>query len=614
MNSNNGNQTMRLWNILILTAVLSASGLSQSIGYSSIEQQYEELGRIFDLSGTNLSKPIPVSAGPAASADKSQNTLKEQMLQNLEFMRNVFAAGYAPMKWKEKYSQGKWSLDNEIEKAKNEIISADKITTRDYQRIAQKLINSFQDYHVGISFQRTESAYLPFSIFEAEGKYFIAWINRVKLPETSFPFKIGDEITQFDGRDIKQIIKELRDNLAQGVAGTDRAMAAMFLTARPAAYIPGMEVPREPVTISIKKNGTQEITTHQLAWEYRPEDVSDMKCSSLAKQKSAGEEIIGSKNDMLVPFYTEKAISENPFGLGTRKSFIPDLGVKIWETSKDAPFYAYMYKSPVDSKLIGYIRIPSYTPSDADEFVQNFADIMNKFESVTEGLVIDQVNNPGGSIPYLYALVSMLTDKALATPRHRIALTQEDVKAASDRLRGLQSIKNDDEAKQALGKSYGGYPVSYQFVVNMRNYSQFIIDEWKKGNKLTSPTHLRGVDKINPSTIAKYTKPILLIVNELDFSGGDFFPTIMQDNKRAKIFGARTAGAGGYVHTVKYPNCLGIDYFTKTGSIAERVDGNPIENLGVTPDIKYSLTSADLQNSFKGYVKAINITISQIAK
>jgi C-terminal processing protease CtpA/Prc len=104
-----------------------------------------------------------------------------------------------------------------------------------------------------------------------------------------------------------------------------------------------------------------------------------------------------------------------------------------------------------------------------------------------------------------------------------------------------------------------------------------------------------------------------MLINELDFSGGDFCPAILQDNKRAVLFGSRTSGAGGFVTTSTFPNENGIMQFSYTGSLAERPDSLlKIENLGVLPDIAYKLTVEDLQNGYQGYISAINEAIENL--
>jgi hypothetical protein len=195
-----------------------------------------------------------------------------------------------------------------------------------------------------------------------------------------------------------------------------------------------------------------------------------------------------------------------------------------------------------------------------------------------------------------------------------MAIAQADVQDALSQIEQLKQIKSEDDiakggdAVQGLGE---GYPVTLEFINFMRAYAQFIVSEWTAGRKLTNPYWIGGVDHINPNPV-HYSKPILLLVNELDFSGGDFFPTIMQDNKRVTILGTRTAGAGGYVNDVTVPNNVGVASFRVTQSIAERVNGNPIENLGVQPDINYSMTAADYQNSYADYVAAVKAAIKKI--
>ena len=89
-------------------------------------------------------------------------------------------------------------------------------------------------------------------------------------------------------------------------------------------------------------------------------------------------------------------------------------------------------------------------------------------------------------------------------------------------------------------------------------------------------------------------------------------PAILQDNKRAKLFGSQTAGAGGYVHTFEFPNCHGIAKCSYTASIAERINLRKIENLGVTPDIEYQITAEDLQKGYQGYVDAVNQAVQTL--
>ncbi len=560
-----------------------------------------------------------------AFAAVDQTALKESMMRDLDTIRGVFQVQYAPTSWKSQFSG--WSVDAEIDKAKDQIKNTANITVKDFQKILTQFFLSMKDYHVSISYFSTEAASLPLTIKGAEGRYFLAYIDRTKLTEAAFPFAIGDEVIAFDNKPVADEIAKLLKVVGHNVSETDNELAMLNLTKRSASR--GYDVPQGPVNLSIKSKAMNKIYTYQLMWTYTPEKISPLGLGTIktvaqtvlregrsTTNTSVRSKVLAALNAQMLSPYAEEnpeaAAKENPFNLGSRKSFIPRLGSKIWESQADDIFDAYIFKNE-KNQLIGYLRIPSYTPDDADDAIAELKKIVARFELNTEGMVIDQVNNPGGSVFYLYALAGLLSDQALRTPQHRMTINQSQVFNAATTLPELEKVTNDDEAKKALGESLSGYETSYQVAQFLIRYFRFLTNEWNAGRTITEPSYIAGVDQINPNLI-RYTKPILLITNPLDFSGGDFFPAIMQDNKRVTVFGARTAGAGGYVLSVNYPNQFGIQGFRLTGSIAERLSMNPIENLGVTPDkgFDYSLTASDYENNFADYVKAILGAVAKI--
>jgi hypothetical protein len=545
----------------------------------------------------------------------TQDQLKQAMLQNLDFIDSAFAAQYGPGQWKESHEG--WDLDTQIAKAKQQVQTTPNITLNQYHEILRNFFYSMKDFHVSVGFDSTESSSLPFTVAGVNGRYYITSINRAKLSETAFPFNVGDELVSFGGQKAADVVKALQARLGNNTQLTDQALAAMFLTSRSGASFG--DVAKGPVSVTVKPQGSDKPQSRQLTWDYTPEQIRQPKTqntfSTMAATDSSGSKLpIPWMNDALSPVQAELAGADaaaNPFGLGNRESFLPALGKPVWQSDDDANFNAYIYKLP-NGKSIGYVRIPSYEAEDTVGAVKEFGGLMADFQGKTDGLVIDQVDNPGGSVLYLYALASMLSDQPLTTPQHHVAITQDDVTQAVSFLKTEPLVKSDSDAQKVMGPNLDGYPVTYEVYRNMVDYSRFIIDQWNQGKTLTDPIFIEGVDQINPSITANYTKPILLLINELDFSGGDFFPAIMQDNKRATLFGTRTAGAGGFIREVKYPNQVGIDHFVMTGSIAVRADKQPIENLGVHAEIQYAPTASDLKDGFKEYAAAVNAAITRL--
>lgn len=552
---------------------------------------------------------------PLLGFSGSEQATKDRMKKDLDIIQNIFDVHYAPKEWKNLYSG--WVLEEEIEKAKVKIDETSPITTKAYQRIVQEFFNSTKDYHVTVRFWSTESAKLPFSVKQSEGKYFITYVDEEKLSPLFYKYKKGDEVVSFDGRPTDEVIQELMETeFRYANKATDQALAEIYLTSRLGAL--GHKVPRGPVKVGIKSKLTGKVQNTQLIWNYTPEKIThgmNPKPSKKRVQQDLNTSLNDLLNDeMLAPqadVMEELAIylKDSKDLLGSKESFIPELGKIWWSSDPEDTFHAYIYENE-NRELIGYVRIPHYKGGLTGE-VEAFEEIIKRFEERTDAIVIDQINNPGGSVYYCYALASLLTEEPLFTPKHRMMITQFEVGLSLLLLTQLENVTNDEEAIKAFGSTFfSGIPVTHQFVQFIINYCHFIIAEWDAGRRLTEPHYILGVDHINPHPTTRYTKPILFLINQLDFSCGDFVPAILQDNKRVTLLGTRTAGAGGYIRNHTFPNNFGLVYFTYTASIAERLDKNPIENLGVTPDIEYEITPEDIQGNYKGYAAAINKAVS----
>ncbi|MBS1971246.1 MAG: protease-like activity factor CPAF [Bdellovibrionales bacterium] len=529
---------------------------------------------------------------------------KVRLKQEIDYIGSLYGSVYAPKAWKESHLG--WNLPAEIATAQTKLAMAQNM--HEARAAVAGLIKSTKDYHVSFSFYSTEKATLPFQVKTVEGKTLIVYIDRDKLSETAFPFEVGDEVLTLEQTPVAQVLKELIQDGGPNIPETDLAVADLMLTRRGARS--NLIVPHGPVTLSIKRAADDTVGSISLAWEYTPEQLVPAQFQPFAL-KQQQQPLVTSP--MFGPVYSELAseTAANPYGLGGKKSFLPDFGTRIWQTADDNEFDAYIYLNN-DGKLIGVVRIPGYIVADYDKAVKDFAGIIAHLEKNTSALVIDQNNNPGGSVFYLYALSSMLSDQPLTVPRHRIALSPGGAKECLDMIEQMKSIKTDADAVEKM-KDLSGLPATYQLAIGMQNHCREFLSEFHQGVNLSSPLYLWGVDKVNPNP-THYTKPIVFLVNQLDFSGGDFMPATLQDNKRVTVVGTRTAGAGGFVLQSNFPNSFGLEMVTFTGSIAERVDKNPIENLGVTPDVSLPITVDDIRSGYKSYISQVQAVLKSVIK
>lgn len=547
---------------------------------------------------------------------------KEKMVQDLEVIKHLFEVSYAPAAWKKEHFG--WDLTEEFEKAKRQVIQTDNISTKEFQRIVKAFIRSFKDHHVTVSFFSTECATLPFTVKSTEGRVFVDWADPLRLPPTQYSLQAGDELIRFDGRPVYEVIDELEEENGRSCNPfTDRSLADASLTCREGKA--GDKVPKGTITLTTRSSQTGDILTHQLRWQYTPEvianamDFLETIPTFLPKTKEKLLRHPFADISMRQPVRREMLTGD---GREKVDSPLPPFGEVIWsvhdnEENQEDFWNAYIYRLPTGSS-VGVIRIPDYS-LDAS-LIERFGKIIATMQEKADALIIDQLNNPGGSLNSLYSIVAMLTDKPLRAPYHRFKITQKDAMQAYRVITKIEDYEKLFQYYEERGRidrtpvDEDGDDINYQELLFLKAWWEVILEEWKNGKSLTRPTPALGADYINPHHKYRYTKPLVILTNELDFSCADFMAAIMQDNSRAILFGQRTAGAGGSVKKYQFPNQHGIDTLSYTASLAERADKSLLEGLGVTPDIECPVTPYDLVNGYADYIAMINTMMEILTK
>lgn len=592
-----------------------------------------------------------VNAAPAL-------TNEQEMHQCIDIIAHTFRIGYAPTPWKNEHFG--WSVDKAVLDAKNSISAHP--TTKDFQIAASKMLESLQDHHVKILFHSTALAILPFSMEKAGNRFFVSRVYKLFTPSLTLSLQRGDEILKMDGVLISTEFEQfLRDQGPQIPSPSHLAKAVRNFTERSGVMLHPMPKSLSPVTLEVRRKGTNRVEKVTVSWMYRPENVPLKKNCKRWKEFMVRSSIPFEKNRMTTSEAEQERLSTRwaviealeqqgitkfsqiskmvdqeailrEFAKEKEGTLLPPLGSIIWTAPVNNYFQAYIYELPTKEK-VGFVRLHTFEPYDtlnqawfekkmrgqAKEPWDEFAELMVHFEKNADALVIDQAENGGGSSFYMLALLQHLTDKPLQMPTMYFSLNSDDIRLAAIILDLAKKIPGKDTVSvqkfmRALFEEYEngkieGYIADAKLKDQLiQNYTDFI-NHWNKGETYTDLLYMYGLDYIQPHPTQRFTKPLIVLTDALDFSCADFFPAVLMDNERATIFGSRTAGAGGAISYADFPNRLGISKYSYTTTLAIRPNKLPIENLGVTPHIEYTSSAEDLANGRKGYIEALRETI-----
>jgi len=548
----------------------------------------------------------------------------DQKVADFQALAALYAKRYGPYEWKrdalgvDLFNIAPWLT--KVRAAKTDL---------EFYDVMSQYVASLNDAHDSFELPSNYQATLNFAVDIYDGKLLVDFINRQRLPAAEFGFVHGYELVSIDGQDAqKQLDGLLRYQIAANPRST-RRLAAQLLTIRPQVLMPqAADVPEISVVLFRRPDGGME--SYRIPWSksgllltnvgryttpgldtsttigrrtHRPGAQSP---DSDTDETPAYQKFLNRLQNCRLP---DKAVNgfggQAPvFAAGLPSSFVLRQG-----RSQLDPFFSGVFSA--SNHNIGFIRIPSFAPTNATTALTTFLSEITYFQANTEGLVIDITRNPGGSVSYLNTLLSLVIPTVWRSIPFELRATSEWVDEVSSALVSAQAL---------------GAPQSYLDLLG--NIKTEIVNANRAMRGRTNPVPLDDVtiDR-TPATdsrgnILAYKKPLIVLTDEMSASAADAFAATIQDNTRGPLVGWRTMGAGGNVEAWEAGSySLGVTTVTESLMIRKNPVVTPeyptapyVENIGVRPDIQVDyMTTDNLNRGGKPFVDAfVSAIVAQI--
>ena len=553
-----------------------------------------------------------------------------QKLADFQSLVSLYAKQYAPYEWK-RDTQG-FDLYNVAPWVERIRRSPDDL---EYLQILAEYVAAFNDIHSSYSVRSEFVADLHLYTDIYDGRVLIEQIDRTYLPVSRYPFEVGDEIVLFDGRPAMDVVKEIAKVVRFANERSTLRFAADFLVYRPQTMLPFASRLGDSASLLVRHaDGTEQ--TYSIDWDKTGYPVTKLGPvpnvpfpANLAGSQpsphlaeSERRQIVTTKARRLRERLESNMVLDGVrhlagFGSRTPVFRLPSDFVQRLGRNRSDYFYSGTYES--GGKRIGYIRIGDFQPVDYSLLflaVRQWAAEIAFFKANTDGLVVDVMRNPGGFGCYATQLMGYLTTKPYFTFGNELRPTLEFVQAFYDSAQ----VTTEDGFEPWEIKMFEG---AYRDVL-----AAFGENRGRTGPLPFCSASLEATPALDRSLAPLgYNKPILLLVDEFSTSAGDVFAAMAQDNGIAKLYGYRTAGAGGAV-TGSLVGFYSEGGASATISLVTRAraytaPGYPttsyIENIGVQPDIPADyMTRDNLMNRgatfVEGFSQAIVNLITEGAK
>ena len=255
--------------------------------------------------------------------------------------------------------------------------------------------------------------------------------------------------------------------------------------------------------------------------------------------------------------------------------------------------YAALYK--YQGKTIFLVRQATYAPSGFTSpiYLKAYQALFYEYQDLADVMVLDQTHNPGGSYcADFYNLFAQDGDTQGAEVLRADRKWINELKVTGPTTDPAEIGTWDSRLSEAWGL--------------------LVEKAYDHGDLLSEPIPLFSGAFYAQKQAMTWTKPMLVLIDELAGSCGDMFPMLVRANHRAKMFGQNTMGLGGNVEEVGIlANSRVTVKLTRGMFYPYRADRAPtqdefIENHGIAPDYVYNHTVSDLRAGYFTYVKSFS--------
>jgi len=547
--------------------------------------------------GSLLACQRPFNGAKTSNQTAMRILSTDERSQDFDQMAAMFKSYYGPYQFKETTLGIK--IDDKIAALKAQAMNAK--TDEEFTGYIMQFGALLKDGHVQIKVANTSSGIstykIPLLLTPVAGKALIGDITDTLKKATNF--SIGDEVLEIDGQAPFSYLPTILKYQALARDISNQHLIAYALT-RP-SYMTEL-LPKSPI-VTVKVLTANGVTlTQQIPWQttrYDADSPSIVHASSgrLNMTTTLGDQLNSITNNIkqmgqVEPFFLNpltrsvfKLIDVYPSDT-TRAAF------GLTDTQKP-PIYAALYRH--GTKTILLVRQGSYDQSDfpPDVYLKAYQALLYEFQDLADVLVLDQTHNPGGS--YCASFYDIFgTDNDVQS----VELLHADRK-------WINALETDSIAKNPAAAGTWDNKTSIAWGV--------IVEQAYDANLPLSPALPIFTGSVNTQRqTMRWTKPMLVLIDELAGSCGDMFPMLVKANKRAKLFGENTMGLGGNVEDVGTLDNSRIQISLTRGMYFPYLNGRApqvndfIENHGVAPDYLYDHTVDDFRGGFINYVNTFS--------